>query len=776
MSRELRYAISIVVGLITLALLIWLTVAAPPDPAHLLLGPLFCALIVFTTVFGVPLGGGSVSLLPMTTVAAYLVMGPVPTLWAAFVGALAYGAIRHRWAKQLEVPPAPGRMGLIGLIAANVTMHSASILAGDAVFRSLGGPTPLAAVAPPALPPLVFLCLAYLSVNYLIAGAFIAMRGRAQLQLYLRSLPNLVLYEGGPLIFAPLTALIYTQLGMGLFIAFTLAIVVSSLAARDLALARRRLERRVQELDSLHAVGQALSASLDLDTILSAIHTQVAKLMPADNFYVALCDPEADEVSFPLAIEDRQRAHWRSRQMGRGLTEHILRTRAPLLIPKDISAWMKELGVEEIGRLAASWLGVPILAGDEPLGIIAVQSYSAPDVYDVSHREMLVTLAAHAAVAIQNARLYTRTDEALARRVQELDSILRTTSEGILLFDPNWRVLAANRALAEFLGVAQLELAGQVLDTPWQDEVESLLSLIEYTPAKLQTDCEALTQDAYIFKKQEIVIPGPPERYVERTLTPVRDRKGTITGWLLILRDLTEERELALLREELTHMLIHDLRSPLTVVQGSLDIIERNLAAGTMEDIDQLLVLARKSSNRISRMVDELLDVSRLESGQMPLHLEAVDVKTLLEDSAARFAPLAVSAHVSLEISAEPDLSPLHVDPELTGRVLNNLLDNAIKFTPDGGRIRLWARLEPERTPDALLIGVSDTGPGIPPEALSRLFKKFQQVTSIRGRRTGTSLGLPFCKLAVEAHGGRIWVETEVGRGSTFTVVLPTTK
>ena len=105
--------------------------------------------------------------------------------------------------------------------------------------------------------------------------------------------------------------------------------------------------------------------------------------------------------------------------------------------------------------------------------------------------------------------------------------------------------------------------------------------------------------------------------------------------------------------------------------------------------------------------------------------------------------------------------------------MLNNLLNNAIKFTPDGGRVRLWARLDPDHTPTAILIGVSDTGPGIPPEEQHVLFEKFQHVSSVTGRRAGTGLGLPFCKLAIEAHGGQIWVESEVGKGSTFLIRLP---
>jgi NtrC-family two-component system sensor histidine kinase KinB len=770
MNRQRLLYIYLTTTLAVLVILIWLTLATPPDLSQLLPALLFGVLIVFADTFGVRLPAGMVSLLPMTTVAAYLVLGPAPTGWATFVGTLIYGVIRLRWAEQLELPQIENSRAFVTILTANTTIHTASILAGGAAFYLLGGETPLESISPSKILPLVLLGLTYLAVNHLTISPAIASRGKEALQTYLRSLPNLLFYEGGPLIFAPLVALIYTQLGVVQFSLFALLVIVSSLITRGLALTSGRLERRVKELDSLQAVGQALSASLNLDTILEAIHTQVAALMDARNFYVALYDPETNEVSFPLAFEDGERVHWRSRQMGKGLTEHILQTREPLLIQRDVGAALGKIDIDQIGRLAASWLGAPILAEKEPIGVIAIQSYDTPDAYDVSHQEVLVTIASQAAVAIQNARLYERTDEALARRVQELASILRTTSEGIMLFDLNWRMLAANRALADFLGIAQAELAGQNLNALQPGADQSLIALVGYTPESLQGACQE-TADEDSLHKQAITVPGPPERHVERTLTPVRDREGRITGWLLVLRDISEEVKLAQLREDMMHMLVHDLRSPLTVLRGSLEMIENAVDDGKLEEVRFLEQMAQRGSDRMLRMVDELLDISKLESGELPIHPEAVEVESLLRDVSTRLGPLAAEAHITVDTLIAPSLPALLVDPKFIDRVLHNLVDNAIKFTPDNGHVKLWARLDPENA-GAVLIGVTDTGPGIPPEERHRVFEKFQQ-TSVAGRRVGTGLGLPFCKLAVEAHGGQIWAESKVGKGSTFVMRLP---
>jgi NtrC-family two-component system sensor histidine kinase KinB len=772
MTQQLRSIISMAAAGVVLGVLVALTIANPPGREALLPGVLFLLLIVFTHTFGVPLAGGRASLLPTTTVAAYLVMGLVPAGWVAFLGALLHGWVRYRWAETLGERPPANPLAAAGLAAANALVQTASILAAGAVYRWRGGATPFAGANWREGAILVPLALTYLAMNLLLAGLYLAMQGRETLQRYLRSLHNVLLFEGWPIIFAPLMALTYTRLGLFQFGLLALAIVVASLVTRNLSLARQRLERRVNELDSLQAVGQALSASLDLDAILSAIHTQVARLMPARNFYAALYDPEIEEVSFPLALENGERVHWHSRRTGNGLTEYVLRTRKPLLIPKEYEATVEALGIDKIGRPATSWLGVPILAGSEALGVITVQSFTE-QAYDVSHQRILVTIAAQAAVAIQNARLYARTDEALARRIRELDSILRTTHEGILLLDGAYQVLAANRALADFLGTAQSEMLGRSLLEPITEEESLLLSLLRYELPDLEADCKLLAQGELDSRKENIVLAGPPERHFERTLTPVHDREGQINGWLLVLRDLTEERELALLREEMTNMLIHDLRSPLTVLISGLELIRMELAAGDLEAAGDVLTLAKQGSDRVLRLVNNLLDISRLESGQMSISPKPVEVRPLLQEVADRLAPLAEPAHITLEVAAEPDLPPLYVDPYIVDRVVHNLVDNAIKFTPDGGQVRLWARSEPQDDAAAMLVGVTDTGPGIPLHAQSRLFQKFQQIDPNAGRRRGTGLGLPFCKLAVEAHGGQIWVESDAGQGSTFIMRLP---
>ncbi len=755
------YPVALITGILTLLILGVMTAFDPLPLTLLPLWMIFCGLIVFSAVFSIPMGGGAVSLLPMLSVASYLVLGPVAAGWAAACAAVLYTVARHYWSPRLENAQRPDWLYTLNTVFANITLNVTSILGGGVVYIGLGGMLPLREAVLANLLPLSGLSLVYLAINYTLAGAIIISWKRASFQTYLGSLRRILLYEAVPLVFASLAALIYTRIGFLHFLLFTAILVGVSLIARNLYRASQRLERRVQELDSLYVVGQALSASLQLETIIATIYEQVARLMSAENFYVALYNPETNEVSFPLAVENGEFVHWRSRCAGEGLTEHILHTRVPLLICRDVAAHIKSLGIDQIGRSAKCWLGIPILAGTEPLGVITVQSYTESEVYDTSHQDLLFTIASQAAIAIQNARLYERTDEALTRRVQELNSILRTTREGILLLDPELRILAINRALAELVGATQTELSGQQLGA-------DLLSNFGYSLETWEADCAVLIAGT-LDQTQRTVMLGQEKRAMARTLSAVRDREGAIDGWLLNFRDITEELELARLREDMTDMLVHDLRSPLTVVMGSLTLLRRKKGAA----FEQLLDMAQQNSERILSMVNELLDISKLENGQLPLRYESVNIVNVIEDVVERFTPLALEADISLETELAPQLPILHADMEILKRVLGNLVDNAIKFTPDGGHVRLWARNETLPEVRALVFGVSDDGPGIPDEIQTHLFEKFQQAETLEARRRGTGLGLAFCKLAVEAHGGHVWVKSAPGQGATFAIVLP---
>ncbi|MBN2149653.1 MAG: PAS domain S-box protein [Anaerolineales bacterium] len=255
----------------------------------------------------------------------------------------------------------------------------------------------------------------------------------------------------------------------------------------------------------------------------------------------------------------------------------------------------------------------------------------------------------------------------------------------------------------------------------------------------------------------------------EQTIAPVRNPDGEITHFIAVKQDISERKALEQLRDDLTYTMVHDLRNPLASIGFALEMIKMqdvdlNLAKEQTDALD----IALKNTTRMGRLVSSILDISRLEEGKMPLEYEAVHLASLVEEAIQLQAPLAARKSIRLQSDVPEDLPLAKVDADLVGRVLQNLIDNALKFTPQGGSINVRAQIEDED--GCLVVSISDSGPGLSQELKGRLFQKFAAGPS---DERGTGLGLAFCRLAVEAHGGRIWVEDQAEPGATFSFTVP---
>jgi signal transduction histidine kinase len=217
---------------------------------------------------------------------------------------------------------------------------------------------------------------------------------------------------------------------------------------------------------------------------------------------------------------------------------------------------------------------------------------------------------------------------------------------------------------------------------------------------------------------------------------------------------------------------VHDLRNPLGTIYGALNMLEMVLPEEVLHDNRELLDLASAACARMQRLVDTLLDVAKLETGEVPITTSLADLRPILLEAAQRQSLATRTRGIRVEVVASVDLPPVLMDTEKIERVLANLLDNAIKYTPDAESILIAA----EAQNNQVVVSVTDSGPGIPVEERERIFERFAQIPGQTPTRRGFGLGLTFCRLAVEGHGGQIWVEPGPdGHGSRFIFTLPLT-
>ncbi|MBM3457205.1 MAG: response regulator [Armatimonadetes bacterium] len=346
----------------------------------------------------------------------------------------------------------------------------------------------------------------------------------------------------------------------------------------------------------------------------------------------------------------------------------------------------------------------------------------------------------------------------------ELRTILENLTEGVLVLDVEGHVRVANPSVCRMLGIAEKEAAGraagELLGEPAGSDALGVCAAVLAGQTHQEKESEITHRDGSV----------TPVSFCAEIMT---DYEGKTVGCVCMVRDITRLKEieaLGKLKDDLTHMIVHDLRTPLTSLIGGLATIE--VLGDLNEDQKEFLELSTRGAETLLRMINDLLDISKMEDGSMLLDRAPMKLEGVLDDALSQVANLARDKRIDLRREATVGGATLVADEDKVRRTLVNLLGNAVKFTPEEGAVTL--RVTQSAAGDELLLAVADTGEGIPKDAFERIFEKFGQVESRkRGRKNSSGLGLTFCKMAVEAHGGRIWVESELGKGSTFFFTLP---
>jgi PAS domain S-box-containing protein len=343
------------------------------------------------------------------------------------------------------------------------------------------------------------------------------------------------------------------------------------------------------------------------------------------------------------------------------------------------------------------------------------------------------------------------------RSRDEFHSILSATRDGLVVADDTGVVTTINRAACEILGVACDQVVGV------RATIDSLLGT-----ESCETGADAgVCVPAEIEREIEM---ADPRRIVYVRQDPIRDSRGELLGSVVTLRDVTTERDVTQMKNEFVSTVSHELRTPLTSIKGYIDLILDG-DAGEVDEIQrEFLGIVKENTDRLVQLINDMLDISRIESGRIHLNIQPLDVSESLIGTADTFRAVLDQKGHRLELDVEPDLPLVAGDRDRIGQVLINLTSNAIKYSPEGGVVTLGARAEGRE----VIVSVRDEGLGIAEENLPRMFEQFYRVDSAMTREIGgTGLGLSICKSIVELLGGRIWVETELGKGSTFSFSLP---
>ncbi|MEW6567524.1 MAG: ATP-binding protein [Chloroflexota bacterium] len=494
-----------------------------------------------------------------------------------------------------------------------------------------------------------------------------------------------------------------------------------------------KLERRLRDLETLALIGRTVTALLDLDQVLTAVVEAAVRLTGAEEGSLLLLDEESGELYMRASKNfDQEFARTFRLRVEDSLAGQVIGSGAPVVLDETTPQKIKT------SYLVHSLLYVPLHVGGRAIGVLGVDNRSAGRAMTHDDMTVLSALADYAAIAIENARLYERSE----RERRKLETVLTQTEDGVIVVDIDNRVVLVNATAREAFGVPDDAVGKSMVECIDDPTLLALLRL----PGQLPHREEIVLRDGRVFNAQRTPIQG--------------------VGQAVVMQDITHLKELDRIKSEFVTTVSHDLRSPLTAILGYVELIERS---GPVTELQRDFIRrVQLSVEQMTSLVTALLDLGRIEAG-LDSGKENARIGVLANYAVEGLRGAARSKALNLEVDIPGDLPSVTGVPLRLRQVVANLLDNAIKYTPPGGRVAVRARSEEEQ----VILEIADTGPGIPPADQPYLFDKFFRASNVPPEVSGAGLGLSIVKSIVDNHGGRIWVDSALGKGTTFTVVLP---
>jgi PAS domain S-box-containing protein len=509
----------------------------------------------------------------------------------------------------------------------------------------------------------------------------------------------------------------------------------------------------LRQREYLLQISRAMTSRLDLPSLLRLILTSASEMVRAEAGVIAL----RREQSPDLAVH-----------ASHGIPAALLPRFTPLLADFPLHAEQYALPdlqarlnlVARAIRLPLQQVvALPLIFGERLLGVIYLFR-SGGVAFSANDESVLATFADQAAIAVRNAQLYQQ----VSAEKRQLDAIIENSADGVMILDPELRIQVFNRALSLMTGWP----ADAALGRPCYQ----VLALEAVTGENL---CGADAHDGIFPEGQPLIAegtlarPGGSRIAVSITYSPLYDEENRLVSIIANVVDITRFREAEEMKSTFVSVVSHELKTPVALIKGYASTLAREDAAWDIATLREGLQIIGEESDRLNALINNLLDASRIQAGGFKLEQGDVALPKLAASVVESFRIQTDRHHFVLDFP--PAFPCVSADEERLRQVLNNLVGNAVKYAPQGGEIRLggWA----DRA--QATVYVADQGIGIPQAEQGKLFQRFYRVdSSLRRSTQGAGLGLFLCRSIIEAHGGRIWLRSEPGKGTTVFFTLPT--
>jgi PAS domain S-box-containing protein len=524
---------------------------------------------------------------------------------------------------------------------------------------------------------------------------------------------------------------------------------------------------RSRDLPALLAVAEVATQSLDIEKILHDTLDKAIELLGFDLGFIRTLDPEKKNMLVRVAKGLRSPEFLTGvAPIGserRNVSKIVFETKEPYICT-DIrkNPIYKNRSMEREGVISTA--AAPVMSKNRVLGIIVVGSRWLHR-FRKREIELLMAFGSQLGAALENAELYQDVTKSKAY----IENLVENAADLIITTDLDDRILTWNRGAAVLFGYGKDEVIGKhlsILLPPERfHELEEMRAKVEISGGLRDIEVRSKRKDGAMI-------------YLSLSVSPIRDVEGKIVGFLRIAKDITEKKryerrlkDLDKMKSDFVSNVSHELKTPLTSIKGSVDNMLDGLTGALNEKQIRYLARIKSNTDRLSRLINDLLDLSRIEAGRVEVRRASLPLTALAEEVAEHLKQLAAEKLIRIEVPPPDPQMTVWADRDKVTQVLMNLIGNAVKFTPQDGKVIVAIE---KNGNDYIQISIADNGPGIRPEEADKIFSKFYQVANVdKQKPQGSGLGLAISKALVEMHGGKIWVESKLGRGSTFYFTLP---